>query len=314
MDYQDYYKTMGVARDATPDSIKRAYRKLARKYHPDVSKEPKAEEKFKAMQEAYEVLKDPEKRAAYDQLGANWRAGQEFRPPPDWGRQFEFSTARGGDDSGFSDFFSSLFGSGSPFSRTAGGRGFAAPGQDHVARVAITLEEAYRGSTRNIELQSPQAGMDGRATMQPRTLRVTIPAGVVAGQRIRLAGQGSAGMGGGPAGDLYLEIGFEPHPLFAADGRDIVLTLPVAPWEAALGAVVPVPTLGGNVDMRIPAGARSGQKLRLKGRGLPGKPPGDQIVQTKIVIPPADSPRARELYEHMQRDLAFDPRAELKGS
>lgn len=311
MDYQDYYKTMGVARDATPDAIKRAYRKLARKYHPDVSKEPGAEEKFKAMQEAYEVLKDPEKRAAYDQLGANWRAGQEFRPPPDWGRQFEFSAAPG-EEAGFSDFFSSLFGSGSPFGRTGGARGFAAAGQDHVAVVTIGLEEAYRGSTRNIELQSPQVGRDGRVSVQPRTLRVTIPAGVVAGQRIRLAGQGSPGLGGGPAGDLYLEIAFEPHPLFTPDGRDIVLTLPIAPWEAALGAVVPAPTLGGNVDMRIPAGARAGQRLRLKGRGLPGKPPGDQFVQLKIVTPPADSPRARELYEQMQRELAFDPRAELK--
>lgn len=309
MDYQDYYKTMELPRDATPDAIKRAYRKLARKYHPDVSKEPGAEEKFKAMQEAYEVLKDPEKRAAYDQLGANWRAGQEFRPPPDWGREFEFSSSRG-EDAGFSDFFSSLFGSGSPFGRTEGrSRGFAAAGQDQVAGVNITLEEAFNGSSRNIELSLGPPGRDG--STRSKTLRVTIPAGVTAGQRIRLAGQGSPGRGGGPAGDLYLEIGFEPHPLFAPEGRDIVLTLPIAPWEAALGATVPVPTLGGTVDMRIPAGARAGQRLRLKGRGLPGKPPGDQFVVLKIVTPPAHSPRARELYEQMQRELAFDPRAEF---
>ncbi len=312
MDYQDYYKTMGVPRDASPDAIKRAYRKLARKYHPDVSKEAGAEDKFKAMQEAYEVLKDPEKRARYDQLGANWRAGQEFRPPPEWGQEFEFSARSGGEQEGFSDFFSSLFGGGSPFGRAGGAsRGFAAAGQDHVATVAISLEEAFKGSTRNIELKSPQAAADGRMAMQPRTLRVTIPAGVTAGQRIRLAGQGSSGIGGGPAGDLYLEIGFEPHPLFAAEGRDIALTLPIAPWEAALGATVTAPTLGGPVELRIPSGARAGQKMRLKGRGLPGKPAGDQIVSLKIVVPPADSPRARELYEQMQRELEFDPRAEL---
>lgn len=314
MDYQDYYKTMGVPRDASPDAIKRAYRKLARKYHPDVSKEAGAEDKFKAMQEAYEVLKDPEKRARYDQLGANWRAGQEFRPPPDWRQEYESASRRGSDQEGFSDFFSSLFGGGSPFGRAGDpSRGFAAAGQDHVATVAISLDEAFKGSTRNIELNSPQAGADGRMTMQPRTLRVTIPAGVTAGQRIRLAGQGSPGLGGGPAGDLYLEIGIEPHPLFVAEGRDIALTLPIAPWEAALGATVTAPTLGGPVEMRIPPGARAGQKMRLKGRGLPGKPAGDQIVVLRIVVPPADSPRARELFEQMQRELDFDPRAELTG-
>jgi curved DNA-binding protein len=175
-----------------------------------------------------------------------------------------------------------------------------------VAGIEISLEEAYAGSTRNIELATPQPGAD-----QSRTLRVNIPAGVTSGQRIRLGGQGSPGMGGGPAGDLYLEITFASHPLFTAEGRDVLLALPIAPWEAALGATVQAPTLGGAVDMRIPHGARAGQRLRLKGRGLPGKPAGDQFVVLKIVVPPADTPRAKELYEQMQRELDFDPRAEL---
>jgi len=316
MDYKDYYETMGLARDASPDAIKRAYRKLARKFHPDVSKEKGAEEKFKAMQEAYEVLKDPEKRAAYDRLGANWRAGQEFRPPPEWAREYESASGRPDtDDAGFSDFFSSLFGGGSHFdgagARGRGRRGFSAPGQDHTAIVEISLDEAYRGSTRNIELSSPQPGPDGQVTAQARTLKVSIPPGVMAGQRIRLAGQGSRGFGGGKAGDLFLEISLQKHPHFTAEGRDIELKLPLAPWEAVFGATVAVPTLGGKVDMRIPKGARSGQRLRLKGRGLPGNPPGDQFVELKLVLPPADSPRAIDLYEQMQRDLVFNPRAEF---
>ena len=320
MDYKDYYETMGVARDASPDAIKRAYRKLARKFHPDVSKEKGAEDKFKAMQEAYEVLKDPEKRAAYDRLGANWRAGQEFRPPPEWAREYEFASGRqGSDEAGFSDFFSSLFGGGGaqggphggPGARSRGRGGFSAPGQDHTAVIEISLDEAFRGSTRNIELSSPQQGPDGQVTAQARTLKVTIPPGVVAGQRIRLAGQGSRGLGGGRSGDLYLEISLQKHPHFAVEGRDIEFTLPLAPWEAVFGATVAVPTLGGKVDMRIPKGARSGQRLRLKGRGLPGNPPGDQLVEIRLVLPPADSPRAVELYEQMQRELPFNPRAEF---
>ncbi len=283
MRYKDYYKVMGVARNASQEDIKRAYRKLARKFHPDVSKEKDAEEKFKELQEAHEVLKDAEKRAAYDQLGADWRPGQDFRPPPDWGKGFEFSRARGGGQGpgGFSDFFSELFGERSPFGgRTQGGarpgRGFSAAGQDHVARVEIDLEDAYRGSSRNVELRSPELTADGHVVVKPRTLRVTIPAGVTEGQQIRLAGQGSPGSGGGSSGDLYLEVSLRPHPRFKADGRDITLALPVAPWEAALGETVSVPTLGGPVDMKLPVGARSGQKLRLRGRGLPGPTPGDR--------------------------------------
>lgn len=335
MRYKDYYAVMGVARGATQDEVKRAYRKLARKFHPDVSKEANAEERFKELQEAYEVLKDPEKRAAYDQLGANWRQGQEFRPPPDWGKGFEFSTgsARAGAGRGpyegasFSDFFSELFGDRSPFGGggvhtggrgfepggTRGGRGFAAAGQDHVARIEIDLEDAYRGATRTIDLRTPELTPDGHVATRPRTLRVAIPAGVVEGQQIRLAGQGSPGVGGGPAGDLYLEVNLRTHPLFKVDGRDVIVSLPVAPWEAALGETVSVPTLGGPVEMRLPPGARSGQRLRLRGRGLPGTTPGDQYVVLGIVLPP-DGPRTRELFEQMKRELPFDPRAELATS
>jgi curved DNA-binding protein len=317
MRYKDYYQVMGVPRTASQDEIKRAYRKLARKYHPDVSKEKDAEERFKELQEAHEVLRDPQKRAAYDQLGQDWRAGQDFRPPPDWGKGFEFSRGDAGESGGFSDFFSELFGAGSPFGGATrpgragpGRRAYAAAGQDHVARVEIDLEDAYRGGTRTIELRSPEMTADGHVTVKPRTLRVSIPAGVTEGQQIRLAGQGSPGVGGGPAGDLLLEVNFRPNALFRADGRDVVLTLPVAPWEAALGETVAVPTLGGPVEMKLPAGARSGQRLRLRGRGLPGSPPGDQIVQLEIVLPP-DSPQARQFFEQMKRELPFDARAGL---
>jgi curved DNA-binding protein len=327
MDYKDYYSIMGVARDASQDDIKRAYRKLARKYHPDVSKEAGAEEKFKELQEANEVLKDTEKRAAYDQLGARWKQGQEFRPPPDWGKDFEHSANfnQAGDASGgadFSDFFSSLFGARSPYGGAHAGRGrapggFAANGQDHFAKIEIALADAYSGGVQTIELKSPELQADGHVIVKPRTLRVNIPAGVVEGQQIRLAGQGSPGNEGGRAGDLYLEVAFRSHPLYHVQGRDLTLTLPIAPWEAALGANVPVPTLGGQVEMRIPAGAKAGQKLRLKGRGLPAAgaaTAGDQFIVLKIVLPPGDSARAKELYEQMQKDLSFDPRAELNTS
>jgi curved DNA-binding protein len=315
MRFKDYYQVMGVPRTASQDEIKRAYRKLARKYHPDVSKEKDAEERFKELQEANEVLKDPEKRAAYDQLGADWRQGQDFRPPPDWGKGFEFSPHEfGGERAGgeYSDFFSELFGSRSPFGGAQGGarpgRGFSAAGQDHVARVEIDLEDAFRGGTRTIELRSPELTPDGHVVAKPRALRVSIPAGVTEGQQIRLAGQGSPGLGGGPPGDLFLEISVRTHPQFQLEGRDVTATLPVAPWEAALGEAVSVPTLGGPVEMKLPVGARAGQRLRLRGRGLPGNPPGDQFVVLRIVLPP-DSPRARELFEQMKREIPFDPRA-----
>jgi curved DNA-binding protein len=320
MEYKDYYRVLDVPRTATQDEIKRAYRKLARRFHPDVSKEKNAEERFKEVQEAYEVLKDPAKRAAYDQLGADWRSGQQFRPPPDWGSGFEFDGAAPGgargarfhrefsaaDDAGFSEFFSSLFGSRSPF----GGRGEhrAARGHDHQARLDLTLEEAYAGGAKVVELAHPEVTPDGHVTVRNRTLRVTLPAGVVDGQVIRLAGQGAPGPAGAAPGDLYLQVHLRPHPRFEVEGRDVTSSLPLAPWEAALGATVSVPTLGGPVEVRVPPNARAGQKLRLRGRGLPGTPPGDQYVRLQIVLPPADTPRARELYEQMRRELAFDPR------
>jgi curved DNA-binding protein len=316
MEYKDYYRVLDVPRTATQDEIKRAYRKLARRFHPDVSKERNAEERFKEVQEAYEVLKDPVKRAAYDQLGADWRSGQQFRPPPDWGSGFEFEGAAPGtrfhrefsaaDDAGFSEFFSSLFGSRSPF----GGRGEhrAARGHDHHARLDLTLEEAYAGGAKVVELAHPEVTPDGHVTVRNRTLRVTLPAGVVDGQVIRLAGQGAPGAAGAAPGDLYLQVHLRPHPRFEVEGRDVTSSLPLAPWEAALGATVSVPTLGGPVEVRVPPNARAGQKLRLRGRGLPGTPPGDQYVRLQIVLPPADTPRARELYEQMRRELAFDPR------
>jgi curved DNA-binding protein len=332
MEYRDYYKILGMARTATADEIKKAYRRLARKFHPDVSKEANAEQKFKEVQEAYEVLKDPEKRAAYDQLGSEWKTGQQFRPPPDWGSGFEFkggprqgrSSTRGGaraeefaEAEGFSDFFSSLFGDrgfggagGNPFS----GGGASRAARDHHARVDIDLEEAFNGTTRTLELKRPDLKPDGTLDLKTHTVRVTIPAGVTDGQLIRLAGQGEQASGGGRSGDLYLEVHIRPHRLFQLEGRDVTLTLPITPWEAALGATVTVPTLGGGVEMRIPPNSQSGQKMRLRGRGLPGQPPGDQYIQLKVVVPPANSPETRALYEEMKQKFSdFDPRADLGG-
>ncbi len=330
MEYRDYYKILGVERAATADQVKTAYRRLARKYHPDVSKEKNAEERFKEVQEAYEVLKDPEKRAAYDQLGADWKSGEQFRPPPDWGSGFEHAGAGPGPQRGrsraggargrsaagadgysqadFSDFFSSLFGGEAGFSP---GGAAASAGGDHHARVDIDLEEAYRGTTRTLELRRPEVKPDGTVALANHTVRVTIPAGVTEGQLIRLAGQGAAGPGGGPPGDLYLEAHILPHKLFELDGRDVTLSFPVAPWEAALGASVNVPTLGGAVAMQVPPNSQSGQKLRLRGRGLPGTPAGDQYLLLKVVLPPATTPEAKALYEQMRDKLSFDPRADL---
>jgi curved DNA-binding protein len=312
MEFKDYYQTLGVERSATQDDIKRAYRKLARKYHPDVSKAPDAEARFKEVGEAYEVLKDPEKRAAYDQFGNRWRDGQEFRPPPDWDAGFEFSGPGGAGATGFSDFFETLFGRARAGSAGFGGGSLRIRGDDHHARILIDLEDSYRGATRSITLQSPEVD-GGRVKTRERTLNVKIPRGIVAGQRIRLPGQGAAGIGSGEKGDLYLEADFRPHPLFRADNRDIHLELPVTPWEAALGETVTVPTLGGNVDLRIPAGSQSGRRLRLKGRGLPGKTPGDQYVNLSIVTPNADTESARALYRKMAAELPMNPRENLRS-
>ena len=309
MEFRDYYSLLGVDRSASADEIKRAYRKLARKYHPDVSKAEDAELRMKEVNEAYAVLSDPERRAAYDRLGREYRAGQEFRPPPDWDAGFEFSgggfgPAGPGD---FSDFFSTLFG-GLGHGRRAH---FHERGEDHHAKVVIDLDDAFRGATREITLRTPQLDASGHVALHERTLKVQIPRGVRDGQHIRLAGQGMPGAGGGPAGDLYLEVHFRPHPRYRVDGRDVYETVPVAPWEAALGAEIDVPTPAGTVSVKVPAGSQSGRKLRLKGRGIPGQPAGDLYLVLEVVLPPADSDKARELYETMARELAFDPRRGL---
>ena len=315
MEFKDYYEVMGVSRDATQDEIKRAYRKLARKYHPDVSKEADADARFKELREANEVLKDPEKRAAYDQLGANWQQGQEFKPPPDWDAGFEYSGGFGGGDSAqFSDFFESIFGragAGGHGAQRAGG-GYQSRGEDHHARILIDLEDAFKGAERAITLQAPVVDEQGHVRTQARTLNVRIPAGIKSGQQIRLSGQGSPGFGGGPAGDLYLEVEFKPHRLYSVEGSDLYLELALAPWEAALGARVRVPTPAGAVELGIPAGTAAGKKMRLKGRGLPGKTPGDLYAVVKIALPPANNEASKALYRQMQQDMAFDPRAELE--
>jgi len=317
MEFKDYYKIMGVARDATQDEIKRAYRQLARKYHPDVSKSPDAELRFKELGEAYAVLKDLEKRAAYDQLGSNWKSGQDFRPPPDWNAGFEFSgDGRGAPGEGesandFSDFFESIFGRGF----ASGTQAHAAShrrGQDHHAAVSIDLEDAYTGATRTITLQRPEVDATGHVSMRGHTLNVTIPRGIRAGQHIRLAGQGAPGIGQGKPGDLYLEIGFNPHAHYRVDQRDVYLDLPVAPWEAALGAKLNVPTPSGIVELKIPAGSVAGGKLRLKGRGIPGNTPGDFYVVLQIVLPSADDEKANAFYLYMAEQFkTFKPRAGL---
>ena len=299
MEYKDYYKVLGVERGASADEIKRAYKKLARKYHPDVSKEADAERQFKAVNEAYHVLKDPEKRKAYDQLGSHWREGESVRPPPGWQAQ----GFREEDLGGFSDFFSQAFGGG--FGREGG---FRVRGEDVHAIIEIRLEDAYHGGSRNLSLQGQDRDEQGRPMLRTRQLNVQIPRGIHQGQQIRLSGQGGPGIGGGASGDLYLEVRFSPHPLYRAEGRDIFLELPITPWEAALGSRISVPTLGGRVDMTIPAGSQSGRKLRLKERGLPGKPPGDQYLVLHIETPPADTEAARALYQRMARELPFDPR------
>ncbi len=315
MEYKDYYAILGVERDASQDEIKRAYRKLARKYHPDVSKETDAEARFKEVGEAYEVLKDPEKRAAYDQLGAGgWQQGQDFRPPPDWDQGFEFHgggfTDAGGGD--FSDFFESLFGRGfARGGRARPGGGFQARGEDSYAKVMIDLEDAYQGATRSLTLSHAEPGPDGRPQHRERTLNVRIPKGVRQGQHIRLARQGSAGYGGGEPGDLYLEVEFRPHPFYHVEGKDVFLDLPVAPWEAALGATLKAPTPTGAVDLKVPAGSAGGRKLRLKGRGIPAREPGDLFVVLRIALPPADDEAARAAYRDFAGRFDFNPRADL---
>ncbi|MEP6883877.1 MAG: DnaJ C-terminal domain-containing protein [Gammaproteobacteria bacterium] len=311
MEFKDYYKVMGLARDATEAQIKQAYRKLARKYHPDVSKEKDAEARFKEVGEAYEVLKNPEKRAAYDQLGQGPRPGEDFRPPPDWGTGFEFSGA-GGRDSDYSDFFESLFGGqGRAGSRPARGAFHAGRGEDHHAKVLLDLDATLQGGARQLSLRIPEIDAEGRLVSKERVLNVQVPKGILAGQSIRLAGQGQPAHGTGTAGDLYIEVEFQPHPLYRVDGRDLYLDLPVAPWEAALGATVKTPTPTGTVDLKIPAGAHTGSKLRLKGRGIPAAAAGDFYVILQIALPPADDDKAKAAYAALAAAIPFNPRAIL---
>lgn len=308
MEYKDYYKILGVERCASDDAIRKAYRKQARKYHPDVSQEPDADTRFKEVGEAYEVLRDKDKRAAYDQLGANWQQGQDFRPPPGWDGSFGGGGQRTRSDAqadfgDFSDFFSSIFGGG--FAGHAGG-GFhqherATRGQDQQSKIQIDLADALQGAKRQFTVSSASG---------QRTLTVNIPKGIKAGQKIRLNGQGQAGPAG--AGDLLLEVAFKPHPLYKVEGRDLYLNLPVAPWEAALGTSLNVPMpAGGSVALKVPADSRSGRRMRLKGKGIPGNPAGDLYVTLEVALPPADTDKAKAFYQQMAAELPFDPRRNM---
>lgn len=320
MEYKDYYKILGVAKDASQDDIKRAYRKLARKYHPDVSKEADAEVRFKEVGEAYEVLKDPEKRQAYDQLGSNWQAGQGgFNPPPNWNQNQDFGFNGGGytsNEGDFSDFFESLFGrcAGRAGASAGGGRPRAMRGEDSHARIFIDLADAYTGATRSLSLRTVEYDANGQLHNVDKTLNVKIPKGIKAGQSIRLQAQGNPGFGGGEAGDLYLDVAFNEHSLYQVDGRDVSIELPIAPWESALGAKITVPTPVGSVELKVPVGASSGKRMRLKGRGIPGKEPGDFYVTLEIVMPPTVSDTEKSLYESLQTAAGhFNPRANLGG-
>lgn len=294
MESKDYYATLGVAENAPADEIKRAYRKLARRYHPDVSDEPDAESRFKEVAEAWEVLGDSEKRAAYD---AFRKGGDPFAQGPGGGRRGSFDGDMGA-GADFSDFFRSMFGGGF-------GAGFEDSGRDLHVRLPITLEESFAGSEQTLNLSVPEVDAQGRMTRRPRNLRVKIPAGVTDGQQIRLQGQGA---GGGRRGDLYVEIQLVPHPHYAVEGRDLTTRVPIAPWEAALGGNIQVETLGGKVNVKVPAGTSTGSRLRLRGRGLPGKPPGDQYLEFEVVVPGKLSARERELYEALAAASSFDAR------
>jgi curved DNA-binding protein len=311
--FKDYYDVLGVARDASSDDIRKAYRRLARRFHPDVSKEADAAARMSEINEANTVLSDPERRAAYDAIGQGHSAGERFTPPPDWDAGFEFTSPPQGMDAGdFSEFFAELFGRmGHRTRREPGaGRHGSAPGEDHHAKILLDIEDAWRGARRIVTLRVPQLDAHGRVRLAERTLEVSIPIGVKAGQLVRLAGQGGPGQGGGPPGDLLLEVRFNPHPRFRVDGADLIAELPLAPWEAALGAVVPV-TLpdGSTLKVRVPEGAQSGRSITVRGKGLPARTPGDLELQLRVLLPSAFDPRAKRLYEQMAAELPdFDAR------
>ena len=309
MEFKDYYKTLGVVRDASAEEIKKAFRRQARKYHPDVSKEADAEQKMKEVNEAYTVLSDAEKRAAYDQLGQRgYQPGSDFQPPPGWDAGFEFRTQGSGDAQAadFSEFFSQLF-----RNQTGGGARHAhhkRRGEDHHAKIMLDLEDSYQGATRSITLRMPKVDNQGRAVFAEHTLNVRIPKGVYVGQIIRLAGQGGPGHAGESAGDLFLEVQFKPHNRYRIENKDVFTTLPIAPWEAALGAMVKIPLPDGTVEVRIPENSQSGRKLRLKGRGIPAATPGNLYLLLEIVLPPATTEKARSFYQNMAKEFAFNPR------
>ncbi len=313
MEYRDYYKILGVEKNASPEQIKKQYRRLARKYHPDVSKEANAEEKFKEVQEAYEVLKDPEKRKTFDQFSeqpSGWDAAARRHAhahAEPRGQRFYSEDDLSG--AGFSEFFESLFGQRFQ-SRPHGQR--SQRGQDLHSKIKLTVEEAFSGTQRRLQLQEPELDPStGEVKLKTRSLNVKIPSGVIAGQQIRLAHQGNPGMGGAPRGDLFLEIELLEHPFYIVKDRDIYLNLPVTPWEAALGAKIPAPTLAGTVELTIPAGSQTGKKLRLKARGFPGSPPGDQYVLIHIYIPVPKTESQRQIYKKMAEEMSFNPRLEL---
>jgi curved DNA-binding protein len=311
MEFKDYYAALGVERSATQEEVKHAYRRMARKFHPDLNKAPDAEARFKEIGEAYKVLGDPEKRAAYDDVGQRYGGGQEFQPPPGWEGGFEFSGRNfdGEDAADLSEFFRTLFGGrGAAGPGTARGQR-AAPGRDHHAKVVIDLADAYRGARRSLGLRFPTHDEGGRVQFQERQLEVEIPRGVRAGQHLRLSGQGEPGTGGAPAGDLYLEVAFREQAQFRVDGRDVYLDLPIAPWEAALGAAVVVPYPAGSVEAQVPPGSGTGRKLRFKGLGIPGDPPGDLYAVLQIAAPPAGTPEQKDAYSALARQFAgYDPR------
>ncbi len=326
--FKDYYELLQVPRAATADEIRRAYRRLARQYHPDVNKNADAETRFKEIGEAYEVLGDPEKRRRYDQLGADYRSGQEFHPPPGWdnvryefhGRPESMGGFRPEDLGGFSDFFATLFGGGqdggAPGGGPEGAPGWMPPGDDHEAGITIELDDAFHGAHKTIALQSVELGPNHRVQRRMRTYKVRIPPGTMEGARIRLGGQGGASQTGGRAGDLYLRVQVAPHPVFHLNGRDLEVMLPLAPWEAALGAKVPVETMHGQAFLTVPAGTQGGQRFRLKGKGLPGGQQGaagDLLAVIQIAVPRQISERERGLFAELGRVSAFDPRKTRAG-
>ncbi|UCE51486.1 MAG: DnaJ domain-containing protein [Desulfobacterales bacterium] len=320
VEFKDYYDILGVSRNASQEEIHRAYRKLARKYHPDINKEAGTEDKFKEINEAHEVLKDSEKRKRYDQLGTEWQHGQEFRPPPGWEFQFDFGSASKGRQEGFfwssgtggfSDFFETLFGGGS-LREGEGRRTFFRQqhGANQEAVLRLTLEEAYLGGTKNITLQSQSLSADGSLVTREKRYDVKIPQGILPGQKIRLAGQGVEGTGGGSRGDLYLKVEIEPHPKFRIDGRNLYTELAIAPWEAALGAELKIQTISERVSLKVPPGTQSGQRLRLKGKGMPNTKgiAGDLYVVAQIRIPKTLSPQEQELFLKLSKVSSFNPR------